>query len=76
MMSSSKNHFLIIDEVKMRSKKSAGTSKRKNDKAIASDSNYIYLGKMSCQMCNLVYFSHSFLLIHYFSFIHIVGYIT
>jgi hypothetical protein len=34
----SKNHFLMIDGVKMRSKKSARTSKRKNDKAIASDS--------------------------------------
>jgi hypothetical protein len=39
-MSSSKNHFLMIDGVKMRSKKSAGTSKRKNDKAIASDSTF------------------------------------
>jgi hypothetical protein len=38
-MSSSKNHFLMVDGVKMRSKKSAGTPKRKNDKAIASDSN-------------------------------------
>jgi hypothetical protein len=37
-MSSNKNHFLVIDEVKMRSKKSAEISKRKNDKAIASDS--------------------------------------
>ncbi len=37
-VSSSKNHFLVVDGVKMRSKKSAGTPKRKNDKAIASDS--------------------------------------
>jgi hypothetical protein len=37
-MSSSKKHFLVIDEVKMRSKKSAGFSKRKNDKVIANDS--------------------------------------
>jgi hypothetical protein len=39
-MSSSKNHFLVVGGVKMRSKKSAGTPKRKNDKAIASDSNF------------------------------------
>ncbi len=40
-VSSSKNHFLVVDGVKMRSKKSAGSPKRKNDKAIASDSNKV-----------------------------------
>jgi hypothetical protein len=38
-MSSSKNHFLMIDEIKMRSKKDAEFSKRKNDKTIANDSS-------------------------------------
>jgi hypothetical protein len=37
-VNSSKNHFLVVDGVKMRSKKTAGSPKRKNDKAIASDS--------------------------------------
>jgi hypothetical protein len=36
-MRNSKNHFLMIDEIKMRLKKSAALSKRKNDKPFASD---------------------------------------
>jgi hypothetical protein len=40
-MSGSKNPFLMIDEIKMRPKKSAGSSRRKNDKAIASDSTQV-----------------------------------
>jgi hypothetical protein len=42
-MSSSKNHFLMIDEIKMRSKKSAGSPKRKNDKPFASDCKLVLL---------------------------------
>jgi hypothetical protein len=38
-MKDNKNHFLMIDEIKMQSKTNARSRKRENDKAIASDNN-------------------------------------
>jgi hypothetical protein len=38
----------MIDEVKMRSKKSARSPKRKNDKAIASDNSILIIRHVNC----------------------------
>jgi hypothetical protein len=50
----SKNHFLMIDEIKMRLKKSARPSKRKNDKPFASDCT-LTSGRPSLARLGLLY---------------------